>query len=105
MPLALQCSSGKKMKVRDDLAGKKVKCPGCGGVLVVSRGSQEVTAVAPMKVKAAPPPLPEQEEAPRKKTREPAEDEKKPLRKGYPCWRCKSSSPFGLLTLGEEGLY
>jgi hypothetical protein len=93
------------MKVRDELAGKKVKCPGCGGVLVVSQGNEELTEVTPKKAKAAPPPLPERDEAPRKKTREVAEEEKKPVRKAYPYWRCKSGSPFGLLALADDGFY
>lgn len=29
------CSCGKRLKAKPELAGKKVKCPGCGGVLVV----------------------------------------------------------------------
>jgi hypothetical protein len=33
MPLLVTCSCGKKLKVNDQLAGKKIKCPGCGAVL------------------------------------------------------------------------
>ena len=34
MPIQIACACGKKLNVRDELAGKKVKCPACGGVLV-----------------------------------------------------------------------
>lgn len=30
MPIRIQCQCGKTLNVRDDLAGKTVKCPGCG---------------------------------------------------------------------------
>ena len=29
MPINLTCECGKKLAVKDDMAGKKVKCPGC----------------------------------------------------------------------------
>jgi hypothetical protein len=44
MALIVVCPCGKKLKVRDELAGKKVKCPGCG---------QSVTAPAPVIVEPA----------------------------------------------------
>lgn len=34
MPLSLACPCGQKLKVRDELAGKKVKCPKCAKLLV-----------------------------------------------------------------------
>jgi hypothetical protein len=34
MPLLVECKCGKKLKVRDEHAGKKVKCPTCGATLV-----------------------------------------------------------------------
>ncbi len=36
MSIRLQCSCGKALSVRDDLAGKAVKCPGCQKVLRVA---------------------------------------------------------------------
>jgi hypothetical protein len=35
MAINLSCECGKKLAVKDDMAGKKVKCPGCGSVLTV----------------------------------------------------------------------
>jgi hypothetical protein len=35
MPIDLTCSCGKKATVKDELAGKKGKCPACGNVLTV----------------------------------------------------------------------
>lgn len=35
MPIRLGCNCGKKLQVKDDLAGKKIKCPGCAEVLRV----------------------------------------------------------------------
>ena len=46
MPLLIECACGKKLKVPDELAGKKLKCPGCAKVL---------TAAAP---RPSPPPVP-----------------------------------------------
>lgn len=35
MPIVLECVCGKRLKARDEDVGKKVKCPGCGAILVV----------------------------------------------------------------------
>jgi hypothetical protein len=35
MAINLSCDCGKKLAVKDEMAGKKVKCPGCGSVLTV----------------------------------------------------------------------
>jgi hypothetical protein len=38
MPIPLECGQcGRAMKVKDELAGKRVKCPGCQAVLTVPR--------------------------------------------------------------------
>jgi hypothetical protein len=34
MSLVIACACGQKLKVRDEFAGKKVKCPKCGNVLI-----------------------------------------------------------------------
>jgi hypothetical protein len=36
MSIAISCDCGKTMRVNDSLAGKRIKCPGCGKVLAVS---------------------------------------------------------------------
>src|SRR4051794_39394154 len=48
MPIEVSCSCGKRLRARDDLAGKRAKCPGCGQMLTIS----------------APPPPPAVEEEP-----------------------------------------
>lgn len=35
MPITLSCGCGKKLRVKDELAGRKVKCPGCAAVIAV----------------------------------------------------------------------
>lgn len=56
MPLRTACSScGKKLQVRDDLAGKKIKCPGCGTVFVAAAAAAAATAVKAAPPKLAPP--------------------------------------------------
>jgi hypothetical protein len=35
MPVLLRCACGKLLRARDDLVGKRVKCPGCGAALLV----------------------------------------------------------------------
>jgi len=42
MPIVVGCSCGKRFKAPDHLAGKTVKCPGCGNPLAVA--AQEVSA-------------------------------------------------------------
>jgi hypothetical protein len=38
MPITLKCGCGKHLKVRDELAGKRARCPGCGTILPVPLG-------------------------------------------------------------------
>src|SRR5689334_22960436 len=35
MPISFACSCGKRLKVADNLVGKKVKCPGCQKITLV----------------------------------------------------------------------
>lgn len=58
MPIRTECTScQKKLQVRDDLVGKKVKCPGCGTAFVVaaSPAAADKVAAKPMAKKAPPP--------------------------------------------------
>lgn len=53
MPIRVKCpnaSCGKVMNVKDELAGKKGKCPGCGGVLPIPKASAPAPAPAKKKV-------------------------------------------------------
>lgn len=59
MPIVIQCSCGKQLRVGDDLAGKKVRCPACKEVL---------TAESAPAVEEEPPVLEmEEEEQPRQR--------------------------------------
>src|SRR5262245_16818662 len=43
MPIDVQCEDcGKKLRLRDDLAGKRIKCPGCGEALTVPAMLEEI---------------------------------------------------------------
>jgi hypothetical protein len=42
MPITLPCPCGKTLQVKNDLAGKRIKCPGCGGVLAVPEALAEL---------------------------------------------------------------
>ena len=35
MSITVECRCGKKLKARDEDAGKKAKCPGCGSLVVI----------------------------------------------------------------------
>jgi len=43
MPIPLKCGCGKQLQVRDELAGKKARCPGCGTVMAVPSTAQKVS--------------------------------------------------------------
>ncbi len=45
MPIKVTCQCGKRLTVKDEFAGKRVKCPGCGGPLLVPH--PQVEAVNP----------------------------------------------------------
>src|SRR5688572_28268918 len=63
MPLRTACSScGKKLQVRDELAGKKVKCPDCGKVFIAAAagapsGAEGAAAIKASPSKPSPPPV------------------------------------------------
>jgi hypothetical protein len=44
MPIRINCPCGKSLNVRDDLAGKVVKCPGCGKPIQVKAGGGPASA-------------------------------------------------------------
>lgn len=37
--ISIRCACGKSLKVRSDLTGKKIRCPGCNTVLLVPRAT------------------------------------------------------------------
>lgn len=44
MSLVIACACGQKLKVRDEFAGKKAKCPKCGNVLTAPPPAEEEPA-------------------------------------------------------------
>jgi len=81
-----------KIKVRDEYAGKRVKCPKCGGAVPVPAADEDDEAPEGAAVTAAP--------AARKAGRRPAADdapepdEDAPRKKGFvPCPRCGAEDP------------
>src|SRR5262245_36544007 len=55
MPIPFRCACGKKLQAKDEYAGKKLKCPGCGAILTIPRASAVAT---PPPAAAVPPPAP-----------------------------------------------
>src|SRR5262245_4400963 len=56
MPIQVKCPNGacgKTFAVKDEFAGRRAKCPGCGGVLTIPGGAE-----VPVMAAAAPPPPP-----------------------------------------------
>ncbi len=76
MPVQLTCSCGKQLKVRDELAGKRIKCPACGEALLVK---EQAIAARP---KAKTPPVGEDDEPRPRKGRK--EEDETPRRKKVP---------------------
>jgi hypothetical protein len=87
MPIQIVCPCGKRLAAKDELAGRRVKCPACAGILVVPKPVEEpqedlylladepVQKKVPMRpavgpqiatTRAAPPPAVERESAPRR---------------------------------------
>ena len=44
MPIPVTCACGKSFRAKDELAGKRVRCPGCGGVLEIASAAPEELA-------------------------------------------------------------
>jgi hypothetical protein len=68
MPIPLTCACGRSLRIRDALAGRKVKCPGCGSALAVPAAPE---AGPPEVLPAAPPPRAVTNVPPRPRQEEP----------------------------------
>ncbi len=102
MPILLECTCGKKLKVRDELAGKKVKCPACGGVVVVS--SSDVTEVIPApRPSTLPPPLPGGKTGPPRPAAQESDDT--PIDEPPFYRECLREFTRGLLVLGADAIW
>ncbi len=40
MPIVLECPQGHKLRVKDDVAGKKIRCPKCQAIIRVGKKSE-----------------------------------------------------------------
>lgn len=66
MPIQISCSCGKTLRVKDELAGKKVRCPKCQTVLTAppldapkeEEFAEVMVVEEPAAIKKGPPPLP-----------------------------------------------
>lgn len=56
MPIKFRCTCGKVLAARDEHAGRRAKCPTCGTVVEVPKGSEAVPASAPLAPRPAPAP-------------------------------------------------
>jgi hypothetical protein len=45
MPIPLKCPCGKKLQVKDELAGRRVKCPACAAAITVPAAEAEFDVV------------------------------------------------------------
>jgi DNA-directed RNA polymerase subunit RPC12/RpoP len=83
--IEFKCSEcGKQLRVNDDAAGKKGKCPQCGAMIVVP-GEEMVTIEAAQPLRATPPPPPSAGAEERANTTAP-EIEQKPGPRGIGGW-------------------
>jgi hypothetical protein len=56
MPIPMTCACGRSLRVKDEFAGRKAKCPGCGTVLTVPLPEAEREEEALEVLLAEPPP-------------------------------------------------
>ncbi|MCI0378333.1 MAG: hypothetical protein L0215_12060 [Gemmataceae bacterium] len=107
MPILLQCRCGKKLKVRDEFAGKKVRCPACGEIAVAEEAILEPEILAPApNTRSGPPPL-----EPARARQEDAADDSEETPKKKPrgdsecaCFHFKSGGSQGLFILAKDGI-
>lgn len=92
MPIELSCDCGKQMRVKDELAGKRIRCPACKEALTVPDAEEELEEVVPVPERRVASPRgksrreeDEEEERPRARRRrdedEEEEEEERPRRK------------------------
>src|SRR6185437_4069168 len=61
MSISVVCACGKRLRARDEMAGKRATCPGCGGIMQVPAAEPVLAAddiaVAPREVSVRPRPV------------------------------------------------
>jgi hypothetical protein len=71
MPIPVQCDCGRSLRIKDELAGRKVKCPQCAAVLLVPRPE---TAAEELGYELISDDAPEEEARPRRKAKSDPDD-------------------------------
>ena len=57
MPIALSCPCGKNLRVQDNLAGRRVKCPVCGEILEVAPATAQEEEIVFTEISSSPRPV------------------------------------------------
>src|SRR3989442_876187 len=98
MPITFSCSCGKTLRTKDDLAGKRIKCPHCDAVLVVPDDEFETVEAfeavdeTPAERSAAEPGPPDSDRPRRKKKKSKKQRlrEKQQVNEDYERWLVRS---------------
>ncbi len=53
MPIAASCTCGKSFRAKDELAGKKVRCPSCSAVIEIPKPAPPPAATVPASARSA----------------------------------------------------
>jgi hypothetical protein len=94
MPITISCSCGKNLRVKDELAGKRIKCPACAGVIPVPAPPKEEPELVAVEAVAA-------DEAPREAEAEvPQEAEGVPL-----FWADPNAAGGKIIALSDDALF
>ena len=64
MPIQIKCQCGKTLNVKDEFAGKAVKCPGCGSPIRVPAAGQRPASPRPAAARSAPQSAPQSDDLP-----------------------------------------
>lgn len=79
MPIPVECECGRAMRVKDEMAGKKGRCPSCNGILLIP------AVAAPPPLREVQPAADDEDERPRRResirTRPDDEDDDRPRRR------------------------
>src|SRR5688572_22548759 len=54
MPITVKCDCGRTMRVKEDYAGRKGRCPGCNQMLDIPKAEEEIVDVEPVEEEEAP---------------------------------------------------
>lgn len=111
MSIQVSCSCGKVTRVRDELVGKKVKCPGCGAAIRVEDSSpgRDAETEPEEKPRARPHRRPEADEDPepakvaRPASRRHSDDEEEPAKTARPKQTATSKKALWI-AIGAAGL-